>query len=165
MFSRVLGILKDARERLKQSDERVRALTADVTEYTKSEKLAHEKVGHLEKSLESLKAKRDAQATRLAELEREFEEEVCLRKAVETKLRRVVKGSMALLEIPVDAALLGQITNFGTVVEALVGVSRGVHRHTRIMRDGRLPVETLEKIFELGLREREKACILIISIH
>ncbi|KAJ3081867.1 hypothetical protein HDU99_004389 [Rhizoclosmatium hyalinum] len=121
MFSRVLGILKDARERLKQSDERVRALTADVTEYTKSEKLAHEKVGHLEKSVESLKAKRDAQATRLAELEREFEEEVCLRKAVETKLRRVVKGSMALLEIPVDAALLGQITNFGTVVGGVGG--------------------------------------------
>ncbi|KAJ3024467.1 UNVERIFIED_CONTAM: hypothetical protein HDU68_008139 [Siphonaria sp. JEL0065] len=109
MFTRLLGILKEAREKLKHAEENVKTLAANLKQATHSEKVLDEKCRSLEKTNDGLKSKRDMLAAQVGQLEKEFEEETCLRRSAETKLRRVIKGSMALLDIPIDSAVVNRM--------------------------------------------------------
>ncbi|KAJ3104661.1 hypothetical protein HK100_004021 [Physocladia obscura] len=106
MFARLLSILKDVRERLKESEVTLSRLKEKFDAVTISEKVFAEKQLAQTAKFEAVKATKDSLVVQLADLETQFEAEYVLRKSLEIRLKKIVRGSLALLDIPVDSILL-----------------------------------------------------------
>ncbi|TPX73349.1 hypothetical protein CcCBS67573_g05375 [Chytriomyces confervae] len=107
IFSRVVSLLKDTKESLDSSTQTLAKLRLDLETSTKSESKLKETCNHQKSSLETIKSSHDAQRLHITELEREVSEESGRRAALEVKLRKVVRAAMSMLEVPVDADVLG----------------------------------------------------------
>ncbi|KAI8836734.1 hypothetical protein BJ741DRAFT_605021 [Chytriomyces cf. hyalinus JEL632] len=107
IFARVVSLLKDTKESLDSSTQTLAKLRLDFEASTKNESKLKETCNHQKSSLETIKSSHDAQRLHITELEREVSEESGRRATLEVKLRKVVRAAMSMLEVPVDADVLG----------------------------------------------------------
>ncbi|KAJ3232961.1 hypothetical protein HDU81_002581 [Chytriomyces hyalinus] len=109
IFSRVVSLLKDTKESLDSSTHTLAKLRLDLEVSTMNESKLKETCNHQKSSLETIKSSHVAQRLHITELEREVSEESGRRAALEVKLRKVVRAAMSMLEVPVDADVLGKM--------------------------------------------------------
>ncbi|KAJ3062262.1 hypothetical protein HDU98_001856 [Podochytrium sp. JEL0797] len=99
---RLIAILKETRDKLVHSQEAVKKLTTEVHDVSQRERHLTGQCKTQEKELKTLNVKCN-------ELETELDQESRGRLVGETRLRKVIRASMMLLEIPVEEAVLARI--------------------------------------------------------
>ncbi|KAI8610697.1 hypothetical protein BC830DRAFT_1144517 [Chytriomyces sp. MP71] len=131
IFSRLVAMLKETKTSLQESQATVAKLGSKLEAVTESERGLHEACSHQTATLETVKAAHEAQRVRIVEMEREVVEESGRRHALENKLRKVVRAAMAMLEIPIDAELVGQIHRSGGSALGALGKGAAQSLHSR----------------------------------
>ncbi|KAJ3387805.1 hypothetical protein HDU84_000545 [Entophlyctis sp. JEL0112] len=109
LFLRMVDILKDSRQKLKDNEDALRSINEQLQSARAAEAALEAKLNTHVADVEKLSEVKRELTTRVAELEKSYEVERATRKATDSRMKRIIKGSLALLEIPVDDALFKKL--------------------------------------------------------